>query len=69
MEDFSESKGLALQKTFRLLQNQIFFSLSSIHPWEISEQVMNYLCLLSVTNFGAANELSLLTFRHKFRSR
>jgi hypothetical protein len=26
---------------FRLLQNKIFFLFSSIHPWEMSEQIMN----------------------------
>ena len=48
-QKFSPTKK---KKNFRPLQNQIFFSLSSNHPWEISDQIMNYLCLLYVTNFG-----------------
>jgi len=48
-ESFSPKKK---KKKSRRLQNQIFFSFSSIYPWEISEHIMNYLCLISVTNFG-----------------
>lgn len=40
-------------KTFSPSPISVFVSsLPSIHPWEISEQIKNYLCLLSVTNFG-----------------